>query len=79
MVIVDWFTKIIKLKATMTAVSLKEIAKIYSDDIWKIYKIPKKILSDRRFQFTSWFMEDLNMALGMKWTLSTVYHPQTDD
>ena len=37
----------------MTAVSLKEIAKIYSDDIWKIYRIPKKILSDRRFQFAS--------------------------
>jgi len=22
-------------------------------------------------------MKDLNIALGMKWTLPTVYHPQT--
>jgi len=38
----------------------------------------KKILSDRRLQFVSWFMEHLSMALGMKWTLSIVYHSQTD-
>jgi len=32
-VIVDQFTKIIRLRATMTAVSLKKIARIYRDDI----------------------------------------------
>ena len=37
-VIVDWFTKIIRLKATIIAVLLKEIVKIYSN-IWKIYRV----------------------------------------
>jgi len=32
-VIVDQFTKMIRLKATMIAVSLEEIAKIYKDNI----------------------------------------------
>ena len=32
-VIKDWFTKMIRLRATTTAVSLEEIAKIYNDDI----------------------------------------------
>jgi len=32
-VIVDQFTKMIRLKITMMAISLKEIAKIYKDDI----------------------------------------------
>ena len=32
-VIVDWFTKMIRLKMTMTIVLLGEIAKIYRDEI----------------------------------------------
>ena len=46
MVIVDWFTKMIRLKATTTSISSEEIAKIYRDDIWKLYGVPRKILSD---------------------------------
>ena len=34
-VIVDWFTKIIRLKVITTTVSSEDIAKIYQDDIWK--------------------------------------------
>jgi len=33
LVIVDRFTKIIRLKATMTNISSEEIAKIYKDEI----------------------------------------------
>ena len=46
-VIVDKFTKMVRLKTTMTNVSLEEIARIYRDKIWKLHGIPKKILSDR--------------------------------
>jgi len=77
-VIVDWFTKMIRLKATMTNVSSEGIAKIYRDDIWKLHGIPKKILSDRGPQFASKFMEEFTKALGTKRQLSTAYHPQTD-
>jgi len=52
-VIIDQFTKIIRLKATMTAVSSEKKAKIYRDDIWKIHGFSKKTLSNRRPQFTS--------------------------
>jgi len=46
-VIVDRFTKIIRLKATTTNISSEEIAKIYRNNIWKLHRIPRKILSDR--------------------------------
>ena len=78
LVIVDCFTKIIRLKATMTSLSSEGVAKIYRDKIWKIYGIPKTILSDRGPQFASKFMEDLTRVLGTKRKLSTAYHPQTD-
>jgi len=77
-VIVDQFTKIIRLKATTTTVLLKEIAKIYQNEIWKLHGIPRRILSSRGLQFTSKFMEDLTKTLGTKRILSMAYHPQTD-
>jgi len=59
-------------------ISSEGIAKIYRDNIWKLYGIPRKILSDRGLQFVLKFMEKLTKALGTKRQLSTVYHSQTD-
>ena len=78
LVIVDRFTKIIRLKAMTTNLSSEVVAKIYRNEIWKIHGIPKTILSDRGPQFASKFMEDLTRVLGTKRKLSTAYHPQTD-
>ena len=47
-------------------ISLEEIAKIYRDNIWKLYGIPKKILSDRGPQFALKFIEEFTKALGTK-------------
>ena len=78
LVIVDYFTKMIRLKAMTTSLSSEGIAKIYRDEIWKIHGIPKTILSDHGLQFASKFMEDLTRVLETKRKLSTAYHPQTD-
>jgi len=77
-VVVDQFTKMIRLKVTTTNISSEEITKIYRDDIWKLYGISKKILSDQGPQFASKFMEEFTKALGTKRQLSMAYHPQTD-
>jgi len=74
-VIVDQFMKMIRLRATTMNISSEGIAKIYRDNIWKLHGIPRKILSDRRPQFASKFMEELTKALGTKKQLSTAYHP----
>ena len=77
-VIVDQFTKMIYLRATITNISSEEIVKIYRNDIWKLHRVPRKILSDRGPQFTSKFMEEFTKALGTKRQLSMAYHPQTN-
>ena len=77
-VIVDWFTKMIWLKATTTNISLERIAKIYRDDIWKLHGILRKILSNQRLQFVSKFIEKFIKALGTKRQLSIAYHSQTN-
>ena len=77
-VIVDQFTKMIQLKVTIMNISSKGIAKIYRDNIWKLHKVPRKILSDQELQFALKFIEEFTKALGTKRQLSIAYHPQTD-
>jgi len=77
-VIVDQFTKMIRLKATTMNILSEGIIKIYRNKIWKLHRIPRKILSNRGPQFTSKFMEELIKALETKRQLSTAYHLQTD-
>jgi len=77
-VIVDWFIKMIWLKATTTNISSERIAKIYRDEIWKLHGIPRKILSDRGPQLMLKCMEEFTKVLGITRQLSTTYYSQTD-
>ena len=74
--IIDQFTKMIQLKAMTTNISAEDIAKIYRDEIWKLHRVQRKILSDRGPQFASRFMGQLTKTLGITRQLSTAYHPQ---
>ena len=65
--------KMIWLKVTTTNVSLEKIIKIYWDEIWKIHRVPQKVLSNRGSQFALRFMEDLLKVLRTKRILSTAY------
>ena len=78
LVVVNRFTKMIRLKAITTNISSEGLAKIYRDDIWKLHGVPRKILSNRGPQFASKFMEEFIKALGTKKQLSMAYHSQTD-
>jgi len=78
LVVVDRFSKMIRLMATTTSISSSKVARIYWDDIWKIHSIPKKIISDRGLQFTSTFIGELCKALEIKRAMSTAYYLQTD-
>ena len=77
-VIVDRFTKMIRLKVTTTNISSEGIVKIYRDDIWKLHGVPKKILSDQGPQFALKFMKEFTKVIEIKRQLSTAYHSQTD-
>jgi len=59
-------------------ISLEGIVRIYRNKIWKLYGVPKKILSNREPQFALRFMEELIKVLGIKRMLSIAYHSQSD-
>ena len=54
------------------------VAKLYFDEIVKLYGLPQTIVSDRDVRFTSYFWKTLWHMVGTKLKFSTAYHPQTD-
>ena len=67
----------IRLKVTTMNISSEEIAKIYRDEIWKLHRVSRTILSNQGSQFALKFMEEFTKVLGTKRKMSTAYHPQT--
>jgi len=57
---------------------IPKLAELYIREIVRLHGIPASIVSDRDARFTSHFWQCLQDAMGMKLTLSTSYHPQTD-
>ncbi|KAI5115587.1 hypothetical protein M0805_008605 [Coniferiporia weirii] len=53
-------------------------AKLYHDNVYKCFGLPKRIISDRGPQFASQVFQTLCTRLGIKSKLSTAYHPQMD-
>ena len=78
MVIVNRFSKMIRLFLTSTEITSQGIAKIFRDEIFKLHGIPKKVISDRGPQFVSSFMKELYSQLQIEGNPSTAYHPETD-
>ena len=58
---------------------IKELAVIFLKDIWRLHGLPERIISDRDIRFTSKFWISLMQLLQVKWTVSTAFHPKTDE
>jgi len=77
LVVVDRFTKMahcipIKKKDSHT------VARAYLENVWKYHGFPEDVVSDRDRTFTGQFSTDLYDYLGIKKSMSTAYHPQSD-
>jgi hypothetical protein len=76
-VIVDQLTKSAHFLAVNQKDSAKKLVEIYVRKIVSKHGVPKKIITDRGFVFTSTFWGNLHAALGSQLDFSTAYHPQT--
>ena len=63
---------------TMEKTSAKGLARLFRDNVWKLYGLSESIISDRGPQFAVGMMWELNRMLGIESKLLTVFHPQTD-
>jgi len=78
LVVVDRFSKMIRLIRTTKKITSFALARLCWDNIWKDFGLPRIILSDRGPQFASNFIKAHNEMLGITTSLSTAYHPQSD-
>jgi hypothetical protein len=61
-----------------TTITGAGIAKLYLENVFRWFGLPRKIISDRDPRFTSHFGKAITQALEIAQNLSTVFHPQTD-
>jgi hypothetical protein len=57
---------------------VKDLAKVFAKEVWRLHDLPSDIISDRDTRFTSRFWQELTKHLGIKLSMSTAFHPQTD-
>ena len=76
--IVDGLTKYAKFVPCKTTMITKKLVKLFLKKIFADHGIPKQIINDRDKLFISKFNTGLQKTLGMKESMSTVFHPQTD-
>jgi len=78
LVVIDRLTKMGVLVASTTRVTAEELAVLFVQHVFSKHGTPSDIVSDRGNKFTSAFWTTLSKALGIKQSMSTAYHPQTD-
>ena len=78
LVVCNCFSKMAHFIATTEKMSAEGLAKLFQDHVWKLYRLPESIISDRGVQFAVGIMRELNNLLGIQTKLSTAYHPQMD-
>jgi len=78
LVVVDQLTKMVYFIPTTEKTMAEGLAKLFRDNVWKLYGLPKSIISDREPQFIAGLMRELNQILGIKSKMSTVFHSQMD-
>jgi hypothetical protein len=79
MVIVNRFTKMshfVPLKKDDKKAT--DCARVSLQEVWRLYGLPSRIISDRGARFTSKFWETLIEIFNIKRSMSTPLHPETD-
>lgn len=77
-VIIDLLTGMVHLVPSRTDYKAKDVAELIFEYVYKLYGLPKNIISDRDVLFTSHFWRELHKLIGVNLRMSSAYHPQSD-
>ena len=78
LVVVDQFTKMAYFVPTTEKTTAESLARLFRDNVWRLHRLPKSIISDRGPQFVAGLMKELNGLLEIETKLSMAFHPQTN-
>jgi len=60
--------------ATIEKTLAEESTRLFRDNVWKLYGLPKSVISNRGLQFTVKLMKELNRMLGIEMRLLIVLY-----
>ena len=61
--------------ATTEKIIVKELVRLFRNNMWKLHGLLESVILDRRPQFVVELMKELNKMLGIETKLSTAYYP----
>ncbi len=79
LVVCNKLFKITYFIATTEEILVERLARLFRDDVWKLYRLLESVVSDRGPQFAANLTKELNRMLGIEMKFSTLFYPQTDD
>ena len=78
LVVCNRLSKMIHVVTTTEGISAERLARLFRDNMWKLYRLPESIVLDRGPQFTAELTKELNRMLGIEMKLSMAFYPRTD-
>ena len=77
-VIIDQLTSMVHVVPSIQTYRATDIAELMFENVYKLHRIPERIISDRDSLFTSNFWKKLHQLIGTQLRMSLAFHPQTD-
>ena len=78
-VVVDRLSKMVRVvPCKEKGLNAEKLARLFRDNVWSLFGLPAKVISDRGSAFVSEFTKALNELLGIAGSPSTSYRPQAD-
>jgi hypothetical protein len=68
----------VHFKPTTNRATATTVADLFIEAVFRPHGIPSETISDRGTQFTAAFWQAFTQRLGIRFKMSTAYHPQTD-
>ena len=78
LIVYNRLLKIAYFVATTEETLVKELAMLFRDNMWKLYRLLKSIILDRGPQFVVELTKKLNRMLRIEMKLLTFFYSQTD-
>ena len=76
MIVCNKFSKISHFITIIEKIIAEGLARLFKNNIWKLYKLPESVISDRGLQFVVELIKKLNEMLEIETKLSIAFHLQ---
>ena len=76
LVVCNWLLKMVYFVVTTEEVTAEELARLFRNNMWKLYRLLESVISDRGLQFVIELTRELNKMLGIEMRLLTSFYLQ---